>query len=171
MPEHYREDLDDHRPRGYQMNTETIAGEFVEQFHKAWSTSTVEELMALLTEDVVLIQPGVPSTRGKPAARNQFSRLLRMIPDLHVVVHRWAAREDTVFIEFSLVGTFGGRELSWPAVDCFLLRDGLAAERISYFDPMPLFLQVLKRPRSWRRLISSGFRPSFGGATQKSRSG
>jgi hypothetical protein len=94
-----------------------------------------------------------------------------MIPDLHVTVHRWASREDTVFIEFDLVGTFGGRELSWPAVDLFLLRGDLAAERISYFDSTPLFVQILTRPRGWRRLISSRFRPSFAGATRKPRSG
>lgn len=150
--------------------SEGAAAEFVRQFDKAWSTSSVDALMALLTDDVVLIQPGVPSTAGKAAARREFSRLLRMIPDLHVSVHRWAARDETVFIEFSLVGTFGDRELSWPAVDCFLLRGGLAAERISYFDSTPLFLQILKRPRGWRRLISSGFRPSFGGATKETRS-
>jgi limonene-1,2-epoxide hydrolase len=151
--------------------SEESAGEFVERFERAWATSNVDELMALLTDDVVLVQPGVPSTTGKAAARDQFSRLLRMIPDLHVTVHRWAVREATVFIEFTLVGTFGGRELSWPAVDCFLLRNGLGAERISYFDPMPLFAQVLRRPSGWRRVIASGFRPSFAGATRKPRSG
>jgi ketosteroid isomerase-like protein len=149
--------------------SEPAAAEFVDRFERAWSRSKAEELLALLTEDVVLIQPGVPSTSGKAAAREQFSRLLRMIPDLHVIVHRWAAREETVFIEFTLVGTFGGRELSWPAVDCFLLRDGLAAERISYFDSTPLLLRILTRPRGWRRLISSGFRPSFA-ATAKPHS-
>jgi ketosteroid isomerase-like protein len=150
--------------------SEERAAEFVARFERAWSTSNVEELLTLLTEDVVLIQPGVPSTTGKAPAREQFSRLLRMIPDLHVVVHRWAAREETVFIEFELVGTFGGRELRWPAIDRFLLRDDLGAERISYFDSTPLFIRILTRPRGWRRLISSGFRPSFG-ATVPPRSG
>jgi limonene-1,2-epoxide hydrolase len=150
--------------------SEQSAAQFVDRFEQAWSTSNVDALMELLTDDVVLVQPGVPSTTGKAAARDQFSRLLRMIPDLHVVVHRWAAREETVFIEFELVGTFGGRELRWPAVDCFRLRDDLGAERISYFDSTPLFIRIFTRPRGWRRLISSGFRPSFG-ATARPPSG
>jgi hypothetical protein len=151
--------------------SEETAARFVQQFDQAWSTSNVESLMGLLTEDVVLVQPGVPSTAGKEAAREQFSRLLRMIPDRHVVVHRWAARNDTVFIELDLVGTFGGRELRWPAVDCFLLRGELAAERVSYFDSTPLFIRILTRPRGWARLVQSGFRPSFTGATRKPKSG
>jgi limonene-1,2-epoxide hydrolase len=149
---------------------EQAAAKFVELFERAWSTSNVDELMALLTDDVVLVQPGVPSTTGKKAAREQFSRLLRMIPDLHVTVYWWAAREEIVFIEFDLVGTFGGRELRWPAVDRFSLRGDLACERISYFDSTPLFVRILTRPRGWGRLVSSGFRPSFRGATSRARS-
>jgi limonene-1,2-epoxide hydrolase len=151
--------------------TKETATDFVERFERAWSTSNADELMSLLTDDVVLIQPGVPSTKGKAAAREQFSRLLRMIPDLHVIVHRWATLETTVFIEFDLVGTFGGRELKWPAVDRFSLRGDLAAERVSYFDSTPLFARILMRPRGWARLVSSGFRPSFSSATKESDSG
>jgi ketosteroid isomerase-like protein len=135
--------------------------EFVDRFEAAWATSDPDFLVALLTDDVVLIQPGMPSMRGKAEARDNFARLLRLIPDLHVRVHRWAARNEIVFIEFTLIGTFGGKEVSWPAVDRFLMRDGLIAERVSYFDPLPLILTTLTRPRGWRRLVASGFRPSL----------
>jgi limonene-1,2-epoxide hydrolase len=139
----------------------SAASLFVDRFETQWSKSNADALGELLTDDVVLIQPAMPSITGKQAANEAFSRLFRLIPDLHVRVHRWAARDEVLFIEFTLIGTFGGREVSWPAVDRFLLRDGLAAERISYFDPMPLMLTVLKRPRGWRRLVTSGFRPSL----------
>jgi ketosteroid isomerase-like protein len=139
----------------------TDAAAFVERFEIAWSKSNADALGALLADDVVLIQPAMPAIRGKEQAHKTFSRLFRLIPDLHVMVHRWAALDDVLFIEFTLVGTFGGGEVHWPAVDRFLLRDGLAAERISYFDPLPLLLTTLKRPRGWRRLVTSGFRPSF----------
>jgi limonene-1,2-epoxide hydrolase len=136
---------------------------FVDQFERAWATSDTETLLALLTDDVVLIQPAMPTVTGKEEARKSFSRLFRLIPDLHTKVHRWAAQGDVLFIEFTLIGTFGGGEVSWPAVDRFILRDGVAAERISYFDPLPLTLTTLKRPRGWRRFLSSGFRPTFTG--------
>jgi ketosteroid isomerase-like protein len=142
-------------------NGQAGAAEFVRRFEGAWATSKVEALLELLTEDVVLVQPGMPSTEGKEAARKVFARLLRLIPDLHVEVHRWAARDEVVFIEFTLVGTFGGREVSWPAVDRFLIRDGLAAERLSYFDPLQPLLATATRPKGWGRLLRSGFRPTL----------
>jgi ketosteroid isomerase-like protein len=137
------------------------AEEFVLRFERAWATSDLAELEALWTDDIVLIQPLSAPAVGREQGRKRFSSILRLIPDLHATVHRWAANGDVVFIEFTLSGTFGGREVSWPAVDRFLLRDGLAAERVSYFDAMPLMLQMAMRPRGWKRLISSGFRPSF----------
>lgn len=147
------------------------ASEFVDRFESAWAKSDADALAELLADDVVLIQPLVPDTVGRTAAHDQFSRLLRFIPDLHVTVHRWAAQDDVLFIEFTLSGTFGGRDVSWPAVDRFLLRDGLAAERISYFDSMPLALTIMKRPKGWRRLLESGFRPSLPIATSDRRRG
>jgi ketosteroid isomerase-like protein len=136
------------------------SADFVARFEKAWGESDPDALLELLTDNVRLIQPTMTHTVGKQAARKQFAALLEAIPDLHVEVHRWAARDDVLFIEFTLIGTYGGRELSWPAVDRFLLRDGLAAERISYFDPLPIAAALVTRPRGWRRLLASGFRPN-----------
>jgi ketosteroid isomerase-like protein len=139
------------------------AAEFVQRFATAWSECDPDALVALLDDDVVLIQPMMPTTRGRTAARAAFGRLFELIPDLRATVHRWGAGDDVLYIEFTLAGTFGGREVSWPAVDRFVLRDGLALSRVSYFDPLPLALKMLTRPRGWGRVVRSGFRPSFGG--------
>ena len=139
------------------------AAEFVQRFATAWSVCDADALVELLDEDIVLIQPMMPPSRGRDAAREAFGRLFELIPDLRATVHRWGAGDDGLFIEFTLAGTFGGRELSWPAVDRFFLRDGFAVRRVSYFDPLPLALKLLTRPRGWPRVIRSGFRPSFGG--------
>jgi ketosteroid isomerase-like protein len=141
------------------------ASDFVDRFASAWGRSDLEGLMALLADDVVLIQPMMQTVTGKAACREEFSRLFGFIPDLRARVHRWAARDDVVFIEFTLEGTVGGRAVSWPAVDRFRLRDGLAVERVSYFDPLPIGLELLKRPRAWRRMLKSRFRPSFAPST------
>jgi steroid delta-isomerase-like uncharacterized protein len=147
--------------------TNAAAAAFVDGFAEAWGRSDVESLLALLADDIVLIQPLMAPVEGKAAARESFARLFRLFPDLHADVHRWAASGDLVFIEFTLEGTFGGRKVSWPAVDRFFLQDGLAKERISYFDPGPLLLQTITRPRGWRRLVSSGFRPSFSASARR----
>jgi ketosteroid isomerase-like protein len=138
------------------------ASEFVEGFADAWGASDVECLLALLADDIVLKQPMLPTTVGKAAARDAFTRLFVAFPNLTADVHRWAAEaSDLVFIEFTLSCDFGGRELSWPAVDRFRLRDGLALERVSYFDALPLFLKIFGRPQGWRGLVRARMRLSF----------
>jgi len=137
------------------------AARFVDGFAEAWGSSDIEKLLALLADDVTLKQSLLPTTVGKPAAREAFSRLFTAFPGLRATVHDWAASGDVVFISFTLSCDFGGRELSWPAVDRFVLRDGLAAERINYFDPMQLLIGILRRPRGWRNLARARLIPSF----------
>jgi ketosteroid isomerase-like protein len=134
---------------------------FVDGFAAAWGGSDVGKLLDLLADDVVLRQPMLPTTVGKAAARAAFSRLFTGFPGLTAAVHRWAAAGDLLFIEFTLSCNFGGRELAWPAVDRFLLADGLAAERVSYFDATPLLARILTRPRGWPGLVRARMWPSF----------
>ena len=134
------------------------AAEFVERFERAWSRSSADALVELLTEDVVLKQPTLPDTVGRQAAYEAFRRVFQAFPDLKLTVHRWAAQGDLVFVEFTLHGEFGGKQLSWPAVDRFFLRDGLIAERVNYADGSRLLVEILKRPRGWRRFAASGLR-------------
>jgi ketosteroid isomerase-like protein len=129
--------------------------DFVRRFDEAWSKSSADALVELLTDDVVLRQPLMPDVVGKPAARAAFERLFRYFPGLTLTVHGWAARDDLVFIDFTLHGELGGRPISWPAVDRFVVRDGLAAERVSYFDGSRLLAEVAKRPRAWRAFLAA----------------
>ena len=139
------------------------AAAFVEGFTKSWAAPTVESHSALWHDDIVLIQPLMPKAVGRKQCEEGFARLFRLIPDLHATVHRWSAAEpDVVFIEFTLAGTFGGRPIEWNAVDRFVLRDGLAVERVSYFDSLPLGIEMALRPRGWRQLATAGFRPQLG---------
>ena len=142
-----------------QQSQQTAAAAFVKRFEQAWAQSSADAIVELLTDDVVLRQPTLPDTVGKSAAHEAFTRVFRAFPGLKAKVHRWAAQGDVVFIEFTLEGEFGGRRLSWPAVDRFFLRDGLIAERVNYADGGRLFLEILKRPRGWRRFAASGLRP------------
>ena len=138
------------------------AATFVEGFAKSWAAPTVESHSALWADDIVLVQPLMPKAVGRAACEEGFARLFRLIPDLHATVRRWSAPgPDVVFIEFTLAGTFGGRPIAWDAVDRFVLRDGLAAERVSYFDSLPLAIEMALRPRGWRRTLTSGFRPQL----------
>lgn len=133
---------------------QTAAERWVEAFTEGWRAPAGPEEFAdhferWFTDDVRMIQPQLPLAVGKEAFRESFRSAFELIPDLHATVHRWAAERDVVFIEFTLEGTLGGRAVSVPAVDRFILRDGLVSERVAYFDPAPMLRAVATSPRAW----------------------
>lgn len=129
---------------------------FAQRFTEAWSPPTPGRLGALLTDDVVLIQPLAPTTHGRAAAERAFGRLLELMPDIHAeVFDHWGDGEGGA-ITFDLIGRLGGREVRWHLVDVFELRDGLGAKRTSYFDPAPLIAAVATRPTAWIPFATSG---------------
>ncbi|MEX1141089.1 MAG: nuclear transport factor 2 family protein [Thermoleophilaceae bacterium] len=127
-----------------------VAADFVARFAKYWTAPTPERLDALVAPNVRLVAPMTPTTRTREDGKRAFADLFELIPDLTATVHRWGATEDGVLIEFTLAGTAGGGPISWDAVDRFVLDgDGLATERVSYFDSAPVALTVARRPRVW----------------------
>jgi ketosteroid isomerase-like protein len=129
---------------------------FVAAFAAYWAAPDLDVLPALLAPEVRLRQPLAEPTDGLAAARAGFERIFAALPDLRGEVDRWSAAGEYVFIEFRLRATLAGRPFEWPVVDRFTLRDGLAAERVSYFDPLPLVLAGLRRPSGWRQLWTAG---------------
>ena len=96
----------------------------------------------------------MPPLVGREALREGFARpLFELMPDAHAVVEDWAVRGKAAFIALRLEGTLGGRPISLRVVDRITLRDGLAIERESYTDPVPLLLAVVRRPRAWPRFL------------------
>lgn len=142
---------------GSHIMSKRSAEEFAHAFERFWGAPSVDALDDILAEDVILRQPMAPTSRGLTDGKRAFSRIFIAIPDLRAVVDRWAATQDGVLIEFRLKGTVGGRPLEWPVVDRFVLPDGLAIERVSYFDPAPLLRAVVTRPTSWGRFVRSRF--------------
>ena len=129
---------------------------FAARFAEAWAAPTPSRLSALLTDDVVLIQPLAPTARGRAEAERAFGRLLELVPDIHAeVFESWGDAEGGA-ITFDLIGTLGGSELRWHLVDVFELRDGLGSKRTSYFDPAPVIAAVATRPKAWLPFAKSG---------------
>ena len=121
--------------------------DFVARFAAFWRAPSVAGLDTLLAEDVRLVAPLTPTTRGLVAGKRAFAGILELTPDLSAEIHRWGAIEEGVLIEFTLSGSSAGVPISWTAVDRIALReDGLASERVSYFDATPLVLSILRHP-------------------------
>jgi hypothetical protein len=131
-------------------STESAAADFARRFGEYWAAPSPEGLTEVLAPQVRLAAPMTPTTHSLEEGQRTFSELLELIPDLTAEVRRWGATADGVLIEFTLSGSAGGRPISWDAVDRFVLgEDGLATERISYFDSAPIALTVARRPRAW----------------------
>jgi ketosteroid isomerase-like protein len=132
------------------------ATDFVKRFTEFWQAPTPERLDTVLAPDTRLSAPMVPTTSGLEAGKQVFADLFELIPDMTAEVHRWGATADGVLIEFTVRGTAGGGPISWPSVDRFVLNeDGLATERFTYFDSLPLALTVARRPRTWPGFMRS----------------
>ena len=129
---------------------------FAAKFAEAWAQPTPERLVALLCDDVTLLQPHLPPIRGKAAARAELSRLLRWLPELHGDGFRAGGEGDVVFIEWRMRRSRTSSDFI-PAVDRFLLRDGLGLERIVYFDQFRMMRMVLAHPSLWPGFLKYRF--------------
>ena len=93
-----------------------------------------------------------PLIRGAGVGLAQFRRrfiepLLHVFSDVNGTVESWAANGETVFIELTLDGRVGRRRVCLRACDKVTLADGLATERRTYVDPLPLIAAVVRSPR------------------------
>ena len=126
-----------------------MSAEFVERFKRFWAAPNPAALAELLHDDALLVQPLMPDARSRATYAEAMRRLLALMPDLHGRTRRWGETEDGVLIEHTLTGTLAGKQVSWDLTDRITLRDGRVVERIAYFDPLPLLLAVITRPRAW----------------------
>jgi len=135
------------------------AADFVRRFADYWRAPTPAGLSTVLAEEVRLVAPMTPTTHTLAEGQRAFASLFELIEEMTADVHRWGATADGVLIEFTVSGKAGGKPISWDAVDRFVLgADGLASERVSYFDSMPIALSAAGRPRSWPALIRGRLR-------------
>jgi ketosteroid isomerase-like protein len=133
----------------------SAAEAFVRVFAEGWdhpggADSFVTRFLPVLDPEVRMAQPLMPVLVGVDAFRRGFAEpTFGLIPDLRGSVIDWAATGDVVLIELELEGTLGGRPVRWRTIDRVTLRNGLAVERVAYFDPTPLLRALLTRPRAW----------------------
>jgi ketosteroid isomerase-like protein len=121
----------------------------VERFTEAWARPQVERFIALLHPDVCLRQPVTKPIRGRAAARAEFTKLLRWLPDLRGTVDHSGVCEDLALIAWRLAFTLGRRPFELRIVDRIVVADGLIREREAYYDSLGLMIELLRRPSAW----------------------
>lgn len=135
------------------------AADFARRFAEYWQAPTPAGLDAVLAERTRLVAPMAPTTHTLEDGKRAFAELFELIEGMTADVHRWGATEDGVLIEFTIRGTAAGKPISWQAVDRFVLNEeGLATERVSYFDSAPIALTVAGNPRAWLPFLRSRLR-------------
>ena len=133
------------RPDATAHDTELVA----ERFAAAWAHPNLDRFMELLHPDVALLQPVTRPIRGRDAARAEFAKLLRWLPDLRGTVDQTAVRDAVALIAWRLAFTLGGRPYELRIVDRIVVSDGLIREREAYYDSLQLMIVLLGRPRAW----------------------
>jgi predicted SnoaL-like aldol condensation-catalyzing enzyme len=129
--------------------------DWVALFTELWQGGSTRcgDFMSIMSPDIKLIAPGLKSTRGTKACLQAFQRTFSVLPDLTAEIHRWSANGDTLFIEMTFSASVGGKTVTWSNVDRFIFRDGMAVERVAYFNPTKVRKAFLRSPRGWLQLL------------------
>jgi hypothetical protein len=135
------------------------AADFVARFESYWRAPTPRGLETVLAPKTRLVAPLTPTTHTREEGIRAFASLFELVAGMSAEVQRWGATADGVLIEFTISGRAGGSPISWHAVDRFVIgADGLATERVSYFDSAPLALTLARRPRAWPSFLRARLR-------------
>ncbi|TWF76891.1 SnoaL-like protein [Pseudonocardia hierapolitana] len=130
----------------------SVHQQVVDRFAKGWDRPDPHAWDELLAEDAELVQPLLCSGRGRAVWQEEARRLLRLAPDLRGDVLGWAGHDDVVFIDVRLSATVGGKPLTFRSFDKLLIGpDGCVLRREAFFDPSPVALALLLRPKAWLR--------------------
>jgi hypothetical protein len=121
------------------------------RFTELWAHPQLDGFIELLHPDVRLCQPLTPPIIGRAAAREEFARLFRMLPDLNGTVDHWGADGNFLMIAWRLRATWGkGSLYEWPIADHIRVQDRLIIERRALFDPLGVFVAMLRGgPSAW----------------------
>jgi hypothetical protein len=143
-------------------NGYSTAEDLVAWFAEVWSSPSYEsfcrDVTARLAPDARMVQPLVRTHSGHEAFCRNIAPLFAALPDVHARVLDWRGDEHTVFIEFHLQGTLGGRFARLHVCDRFSHSGGLVTERMSFFDPAPLLVAALRSPRALAALATMRWR-------------
>jgi hypothetical protein len=147
------------RPDSLDPASEDPARRWVAVFADGWRAPADAEQFAdhfepWLRPEYRFSQPVLRTAVGRQAFREQFARpLFALVSDMRGTIESWGAGQDAVYIEMRVEGRVGRRPVTLRTCDRIILRDGLAADRVAYSDPLPLLIAVAASPRVWSRAV------------------
>ena len=118
------------------------AERFVQLFTERWREVEPDRFVDLFHPGGGFRHPEMQGTISREETPAYWTRVKSVMPDVRLEPKAWAAKGDTVFIEWSMTGTFRGHRLQWDGVTRFTLRGDRAIEGAAYFDTMPLWAAI-----------------------------
>jgi ketosteroid isomerase-like protein len=122
-------------------STQTII-DFVARYTSAWFRPKADNVADLMHEDTRNLIPPMTEAGDRATVLAHFNEVLKKIPDLSLVVQRWAHAGDSVMIEWRASASVAGTALTWSGVDIVRLRGERMSELQSYWDTQALNQQV-----------------------------
>ncbi len=109
----------------------------------AWEKRSVDDILAVMTEDALYLNVGMPEMVGHAAIRAGLTAFVGGSTAIHWTVHHIAeAADGAVLTERTDVFEMGGRKVSIPVMGVAEFRDGKICAWREYFD-VPAFQKQL----------------------------
>ena len=140
----------------------TDVDRFIARFSETWQDPDPAAFADLFTPDGTLFHPTMERPISAAEVPDYLRAIKEVVPDITLEVENWAVREETVLIEWTIHGTFGGEPLSWKGADRFSLEGDKAKEGVAYFDTLTLWARLdpsLERPHLESALSASSTTP------------
>ena len=133
--------------------------EFPARFAEGWALPKpgpfLDYFLPLIHDQATFVQPMFPVARGPAEVQRMFRKLFALFPDLSAEPRQIAVQDSTVFIASDCTATLGTKPVSFAVCDRFVIDGDKILERQSFSDPTGTILAILRRPRSWRRVVRS----------------
>lgn len=123
--------------------------ELAHKFAAAWHQPDPARFSTLLHEHCLLLQPATKPVRGRDAARREFERLVKWLPDIKGHIDLTLSEGNVLCVIWRLTFTLGRKPFELRIVDRIVMEDGLIKEREAYYDSLRFMTALLRRPSSW----------------------
>jgi hypothetical protein len=120
----------------------TGAESFMQRYTRVWPSFDDRRVLEVVHPDAAIHHSGMESPISGEEEGGYVRAIKALIPDIQLRVLDWAAREETVFVEYEMAGSVVGRRLRWVGIGRFKLRGDRAVDAIGRWDNLDLLAQL-----------------------------
>lgn len=115
---------------------------FIETFASVWAAPQPERFPELFAENGWLLHPGMQEPLPAAHVVPYIEAVKAAAPDIRLVVHDWAERTGTLYVDWTMQATVDDRTVTWIGADKCVLEGPRALSITALFDSHPLWVAV-----------------------------